>query len=266
MPSPFPGMNPYLESPEIWPGFHGSLIASIRGTINRIAPAKYFADIEQRVFLVKPGDPYQRAIVPDVSINETADASADRSNTSSNVAAQAVTPSIRVQMLDEEVAERFITIRAAAGAGGVDTEIVTIIEVLSPSNKLVGSSGRTSYLAKRDEVLKTRTHFIEIDLLRAGERRPLGPGGYDCDYLVTLSRVEERPVAELWPTNLQAPLPTIPIPLLPGDSDLVINLQQMLHQVYDESGYQRRIRLSDPIPLPPLSDDDQAWLEQLKSN
>lgn len=265
MPSPFPGMNPYLESPSLWPGFHSRYITSLGNAINRSAPDKYFADIEQRVFLVKPGDSYQRAIVPDVSINESAnEISANQLTSEGSIATKTVTPSIRVQMMEEEIAERFITIRAGAGAGDVDSEIVTIIEILSPSNKLVGSSGRTSYLAKREEVLKTRTHFIEIDLLRAGDRRPLGPGGYDSDYLVTLSRTEERPVAELWPTNLPSPLPTIPIPLLLGDADLVMDLQQILHQVYDESGYSRRIRHSDPIPAPPLSDQNAAWLKQLK--
>lgn len=261
MPSPFPGMNPFLESPAVWPGFHGRLIASLGNAINGVAPKTYFADIEQRVFLVKPGDPYQQVIVPDVAVAESTVTPPPPVDTSDGgTAIAAVTPSIRVQMLEEEIAERFITIRS--GPGETKSEIVTIIEVVSPSNKLIGSSGHTSYLKKREEILNSRTHFIEIDLLRGGDRRHLGPGGYSADYLITLSRTEERPLADLWPTNLTMRLPTIPIPLMPGDDDLVIDLQKIFHQVYDESGYDRRIRLSDPLPKPPLSEKNAEWIQQ----
>lgn len=261
MPSPFPGMNPFLESPAVWPGFHASMITAVRNAINGVAPETYFADIEQRVFLVKPGDPYQQVIVPDVAVAESqTQPSVPVVTAEGGTAVAAVTPSIRVQMLEEEISERFITIRS--GPDETNSEIVAIIELVSPSNKLVGSSGHKSYLAKREEILNSRTHFIEIDLLRGGDRRPLGPGGYSADYLITLSRTEERPMAELWPTNLPAKLPTIPIPLMPGDDDLVIDLQKIFHQVYDESGYDRRIRLTDPIPKPELSAKNAEWIKQ----
>ena len=29
MPSPFPGMNPYLEQPSVWAGFHNRLIVAL---------------------------------------------------------------------------------------------------------------------------------------------------------------------------------------------------------------------------------------------
>ncbi|MFK7817487.1 MAG: DUF4058 family protein, partial [Planctomycetaceae bacterium] len=181
MPSPFPGMNPFLESPAVWPGFHNRFITALGNAINGVAPQTYFADIEQRVFLVKPGDPYQQVIIPDVAVAEAAvEPAAVPAETTNDggTAVATVTPSIRVQMLEEEIAERFITIRT--GPDNTQSEIVTIIEIVSPSNKLIGSSGHTSYLKKREEILNSRTHFIEIDLLRGGDRRHLGPGGYSA--------------------------------------------------------------------------------------
>lgn len=260
MPSPFPGMNPFLESPAIWPGFHSSMIAAIRNAINGVAPGEYFADIEQRVFVVKPGDIDRVAIIPDVPIAEAKAPVVESGSEGGTAVAASVTPSMRIVMPDGEIAERFITIRS--GPGGTDAELVTVIEIVSPTNKLHGSIGQKSYLAKRKQILNSRTHFIEIDLLRAGERHYLGPAAYESDYLISLSRTEERPAAEVWPTGMQASLPTIPIPLLLGDDDLVIDLQRVFTQVYDESGYDRRIRLSDPIPEPKLSDKNAEWIQQ----
>ncbi len=70
MPSPFPGMNPYMESPSIWPGVHNRLITALGNEINRAAPPNYFADIEERVFLLRPSDPYFSLMIPDVTIKE----------------------------------------------------------------------------------------------------------------------------------------------------------------------------------------------------
>ena len=43
MPSPFPGMDPYLEASDIWPDFQHALAADIRGELNRVLPLPYYA-------------------------------------------------------------------------------------------------------------------------------------------------------------------------------------------------------------------------------
>lgn len=254
MPSPFPGMNPYLEAPNLWPGFHNSYIAAIRNAINRTAPGKYFADIEERVFLVTPDDPAARLIVPDVSIRDSSITEFSNESTGTLTA----TPSITVAMLEESMSESYITVRA----DNFD-EVVSIIEVLSPANKTNQSASQRSYLAKRKQVLLSRTHFIEIDLLRAGMRSPMAQAEISREYLISLSRRERRPLVDCWVVGLLEPLPTIPVPLLPGDDDVLLDLQQLLHTVHDESGYVRRLNYNDKIPQPELAAELLAAVEVL---
>jgi hypothetical protein len=48
MPSPFPGMDPYLEAPDIWPDFHDALAGEISSELNRTLPRPYYARLEMR--------------------------------------------------------------------------------------------------------------------------------------------------------------------------------------------------------------------------
>jgi hypothetical protein len=59
-------------------------------------------------------------------------------------------------------------------------------------------------------------------------------------------------------------LPTIPIPLQPGDPEPPLPLNQLLHDLYDRASYDLAIDYSQP-PVPPLHDDDAAWARQLLS-
>ncbi len=169
------------------------------------------------------------------------------------------TPPIRAEILPDEISERYIAIRATRHHGD-GPEIVTIIEVLSPTNKLPGSECRTHYMAMRDEILYSRTHLIEIDLLRAGTRSMTLPIVDHFDYLIKLSRVEDRPHASFWPVPLESRVPQIPVPLLPGDDDIALDMQRLLNQVYDDPGYERRLDYSQPPPAPDLSDPRRQWL------
>jgi Protein of unknown function (DUF4058) len=138
-------------------------------------------------------------------------------------------------------------------------ELVTVIEVLSPANKQPGSD-RRQYLNKRQALMESRVHLVEIDLLRGGPRLPvedLPP----CDYYVLVSRAEERPQVGIWPLGLHDPLPRIPIPLRGPDPDSELNLQQALHRAYDAGGY--RAYIYSGAPTPPLSEVDAAWADEL---
>ena len=252
MPSPFPGMNPWLEEPSIWPGVHGSLIEAIRIEINQRAPPRYFADIEERVYLCSTDDPFERLVVPDVVIHGEPAFSRAESTATATLDAP-----VRAAIVGPvEHRERHVVLRTSDD----EQRVVTVIEVLSPANKTPGSKGRSAYRAKREDVLDSDSHFVELDLLRAGDRTPAGCLLPDCDYRVAVSRQEDRPMADWWFLSLRQPLPKIPVPLCAGDADVELDLQNLLNTTYDRSGYVRRMNYSKPIPQPAVTEPDQEWL------
>jgi hypothetical protein len=136
--------------------------------------------------------------------------------------------------------------------------VVTVVELLNPSNKTPGSD-RDDYLAKRRQVLAGMTHLVEIDLRRGGTR-PTPPELPSCDYYVLVSRYEQRPTIGFWPIGLQDRLPVVPIPLLAPDPDAVLDLQTVLDHTYDEADYGKYIYAETPEP--PLSPEDENWARQ----
>ena len=134
-------------------------------------------------------------------------------------------------------------------------ELVTAVELLSPSNKRRGPD-RSQYLAKRRQLLAGSAHLVEIDLLRGGEPMP-AEGRPDCDYSATVSRAEDRPRAGFWPIQLRDPLPTISAPVRLGEPDARLDLQALLTRTYDGAGYRHYIYESDPDP--PLGSTADTW-------
>jgi hypothetical protein len=150
--------------------------------------------------------------------------------------------------------ESFIEIRDSENG-----YLVTVLELLSPSNKQVGYD-RDGYIAKRRNYLLSHVNFIEIDLLRGGPRMPieeLSP----CDYYVLVKRASERTRAGVWPIRLRDSLPLIPIPMRAPDSDARLDLQAVLHSVYDRAGYRHRIYRGTPKPK--LLADDAQWADAI---
>jgi hypothetical protein len=137
-------------------------------------------------------------------------------------------------------------------------QLVIAIEVLSPTSK--GGDGREQYLAKRRRLLLGRAHLLEIDLLRQGERVPMQQALPAAPYFVLLSRAENRPILEVWPVSLQDPLPTVPVPLLPGDPDVTLNLQLALTTIYDLLGFDLAVDYTQ-APEIPLTDEEAEWVE-----
>jgi hypothetical protein len=139
-----------------------------------------------------------------------------------------------------------------------DRELVTVIEWLSPSNKRAGAD-REQYLAKRRQLFASPVHLVEMDLLRGGPRLPLEDLP-DCDYYALVSRAEQRPRVGVWPLRLRDPLPVIPVPLRAPHPDARLDLQDLLHRLYDQAGYQDYIYTG--TPQPPLHPQDAAWAQQ----
>jgi hypothetical protein len=158
----------------------------------------------------------------------------------------------RLPQQQDTFSEPYIEIRDRDGE-----VVITVIELLSPTNKRPGSD-RGHYLAKRKQYLASSAHYVEIDLLRGGERMPADDLP-DCDYCVLVRRSENRPRAGVWPLRLRDRLPLIPIPLRAPDPDARLDLQELLHQVYDRAGYRYRIYAAPPRP--PLHPEDARWAE-----
>jgi hypothetical protein len=248
-------MDPYLENPALWPDVHHELMSVIRRELNAQLRPRYVVRIEERIYVSDEDDPGRRVIVPDLRIKEREGAASPRHE---NGGVATVEPIVVTMLLDDEIHEARLEV--------IDAEtrtVVTVLEILSPSNKVLQSRGRESYQHKRHELLTSSTHFVEIDLLRAGRRMQVKGGLPPCDYVVHVSRVEQRPDSTVWPLRLQQRLPQVPIPLTHGDADGVIDLQRVLATAYDTAGYDGDVDYRRDPPPPPLTDDQRAWLNEV---
>jgi hypothetical protein len=258
----FPGMDPYLEDPRLWPGVHHPLITYLRDYLRPLLHPRYLAAIEERVYLEGPS----REISPDIWVRRArAEAAAPpHSSMQPAVAVLEEETPLLVKAPPIEVHESYITILDRTSG----QKLVTVIEVVSPSNKYAGP-GRKSYKAKQREVLRSHVHLVEIDLLRTGPhvlalsqsrvRRRVG----DYDYLSCVNRAKGyRDVYELYPASLRRKLPRILIPLAGKDPDVKLEIQEVLAQTYDAGSYRDRIDYSKPC-VPRLRPEDQAWANEL---
>jgi hypothetical protein len=139
-----------------------------------------------------------------------------------------------------------------------DRQLVTAIELLSPTNK--HGKSYEKYVTKRQRILLSTVHLLEIDLLREGRRIPMQQPLPTAPYFVFLSRAEKRPVSDVWPIDLDDPLPTVPVPLLPGDEDVLLDLQQAFTITYELHGYDLLIDYSQP-PEIPLAEEAVMWVD-----
>jgi hypothetical protein len=249
--SPFPGMDPYLEDPAEWQSCHLKLIAAISDLLAAAVAPAFFVRVDQRVYLTAPGDPDRSAIEPDVYIlREGQPHYAQRSY------APGITPPVRVEPpeVEPEIRDRYLEIRDARSR-----EVVTIIELLSPFNKRPGAQGYGAFQRKRQQTMSSQVHWIEIDLLRAGER-PVETA-YKGDYYALLKR-GDSPASEGWFFNLRNQMPTIAVPLRPPYADVPLDLQQILHEIYVRARYAYSIDYTQPVPPPPLRPEDESWARE----
>jgi Protein of unknown function (DUF4058) len=140
-------------------------------------------------------------------------------------------------------------------------EVVTVIEVLSPANKRPGK-GRKMYEEKREKVFGSRTHVVEIDLLRSYQPLAVFGNEIEASYRILVSRRNERPLADLYLFNLPNMIPQFALPLRPDDAEPIVDLQELLNGIYDRAAYDFRIDYTaEPVPL--LSEADAAWADSL---
>lgn len=258
MPSPFPGMDPYLEG-EMWQEFHDRLANQISQQLMPLLAPKYVALLAKRYVIDHPAlgifdVPPDRIIYPDVHV--VAPPGAPEPTVPAGAGVAIAEPPVELpSLLPEEVPVMSVEIRDVA-----ERRLVTLIEILSPVNKR--GEGVRDYAERRVELLQTRTHLLEIDLLRGGTRIQLASEPPPASYYVYLSRWQRRPWTQIWPIALREPLPTVPVPLLPPDPDVPLALQAAVRACFDLVGYERLLDYSGPPPPPELGQEDAGWVEQ----
>ena len=125
MPSPFPGMDPFLEEEKLWPAFHHHFVAGLFQILLPNLIDRYRARVGQRTYATE---------MP-----------------------------LFTSIIREEHCEEFIEIRQRS-----DNKLVTLVEVVSPSNKLT-AAGRGSYLDRRRDARMQNASIVEIDLVLQGQ-------------------------------------------------------------------------------------------------
>jgi len=250
MPSPFPGMDPYLEG-ELWTTFHSQMAPEIARQLTAKLAPRYVALTEKRYILEAPEE-FEIAIAgryPDVGIVKVGK---ERRRATGETFSAA--PLEIATVLAEEVPHFWVEIRDTK-----KRKLVSVIEFLSPWNKR--EPGREEYLEKRTKLLHSSAHLMEIDLVRRGLRPPMRRALPKVPYFIFLSPVPRRPVTEIWPLRLKMPLPIVPVPLLPGDKDVPLDLQLAFTNVYDGCRYDLILDYQQPPDIA-LPSDAMAWMKK----
>jgi hypothetical protein len=257
MPSPFPGMDPYLETPHLWPDVHNNLIIGCQAFLNRLIRPNYVARVELRVYVTNEDDPGFEVIIPDARIEKTKVRSGRPTKSNGSTALAIAEPMIMPITIADEIEESRLEITHVKSGS-----LVTIVEMLSPTNKIRGSEGRKSFQKKRHETLISEVHWVEIDLLRGGAPSIANAAVQASDYRVLVSRAEKRRCFRFWPIRLRAPLPVIGIPLRAPDADAPLDLGAVLSAAYEGAAYDLSVDYASK-PEPPLAKDDAKWAEKL---
>jgi hypothetical protein len=245
-------MDPYLENPESWQGFHNSLIAALALDLAPSLRPRYYVATEERTYLYAPD---RSAFMGRPDLNVVGPTLQEPSATWS--VASPTAGAVRVELpIPDHVREAFLEVRQAGSH-----EVVTVLELLSPSNKQLGE-GRRQYEQKRLAVFGSLTNFVEIDLLRAGEPMRMWGNGHGNHYRILVSRARQRPSGELYPFSVRQPVPDFPLPLRPDDAEPFIELNRILHDLYERAGFDLRINYRGDA-APPLEGEDATWADAL---
>lgn len=247
--SPFPGLDPYTESRHWWPGLHTQLIGKLSTDLlpPLLAPA-YYVDAERSLQVAKAWT------VPDVPVVQAIPAPAEPpSGRGLPVAEATVVVTERQTLEDEEEQESAIYVREAR-----TERLVTVVEILSYSNKTTGNEKHARYLLKRQALLGEGVHLVEFDLLRWGQR--ILPGLPAQPYHILVSRADDRPHSRVWSFGLDQPIPTVPLPLIGPDEYVPIPLQTAFEAIYQARNFRARLDYTRD-PEGPLTEDQLAYIQ-----
>jgi Protein of unknown function (DUF4058) len=255
MPSPFPGMDPYLEDQGYWKELHTKFLNGVQDALSERVPDSYEVRLEERLSLIYETDSEpKRNVWPDVAILGKSLVTPTERPDPGIIVLDPVTLPLRMYQT-EEVIEHRIEIRRFR-----DRELVTVVELLSPSNK--EPPGERFYLEKHFELIHQSVHLVELDLLIGGKRLPIDADLPAGQYFAFVSRAEWRPMSDVYAWSIADPLPMIPIPLMAPDPDIPLDLAAIFLDVYKRARYERSIDYKAPLGLP-LGPEHRAWAESI---
>jgi Protein of unknown function (DUF4058) len=256
MSSPFPGMNPYLEHPDLWSEVHNRLIVAIADEITSHLSQKYRVAIEKRTYKFDSEDSLLIGI-PDVAIFKAKKTDLSTGKTAVMTLPETENKSVTVTLpLPLEIKEGYLEIREVSTG-----KVITVIEVISPTNKRT-KEGRKAYLRKREELLRSDVNLIEIDLIRTGEKMPVVTNIPDTDYRILIVRFHRLPSAQLFAFTVRESIPNFPIPLEQGEEEIILNLQNLLLGIYERARFDLTLDYNEN-PVPDLLVKDREWMELL---
>lgn len=244
-------MDPYLEHRYLWTDVHNSLITALRDFLSPRVRPRYYVAIEERSYLAEPGaiELVGRADLAAVRVGpRPAGGSSVSAATSGALAVEVPVP--------DEIRETYLEVREAESG-----EVVTVIEIFSPTNKCPGD-GRVQYEEKRRTILRHKTHLVEIDLIREGAPMPVLHAERMGQYRILVSRGDCRPHADLYPFTIREPIPLIRVPLLRDEEEPETDIGALLRELYDRAGYDLRIDYAKE-PNPPLDPEDARWTHEV---
>jgi hypothetical protein len=262
-------MDPYLEAPDIWPDFHDAFASELRGILNDTLPAPYYARLEMRPEIgIVEQNVTPRRIVPDVAVVRHPGPALASGTAVLDEPRTTIAPYLEVQTSSETIRHAYVEIRDPAQGH----RLVTLVEIVSPSNKQAGSD-RDAYLRQQREVMESDASLIEVDLLRGGRRllalpeleRMLANHTPPPDYVVLLSRAWQRgggsETVTLFPIALTDRLPCIPVPLRQDQPEVPLDLQYAFRRAYDSGPYRRGAVNYALAPRPALPPELLAWAQ-----
>lgn len=252
MPCPFPGMDPYIERPAIFPDFHDRFITYLSAALRPLLKPRYLPVLRDRLFVVEA----DRSMYPVVAVVERK-RTAKREASAASTAVLAADSAVVFDLSREEIREPLLEIiEPAAG-----NRVVTAIELLSPDNKRSGD-GQESYQAKRENYWSGGANLVEMDLLRTGDltvrvSEEKLAGLPQWHYLVAVSR--HWPLQQcLYAFALERRLPRIALPLAKDDKDITVDLQAVFARCWEEGPYPELL-MYDGRPPGRLPAAETAW-------
>jgi hypothetical protein len=255
-------MDPYIEACGLWRDFHHKLISDIERVLSKEVPEKYLVRVEERSYtsLVGAEGKEEYPFFPDIRVRERPNKARKRGKGQSTAVAEPESEpeAVTIQAFAaEEHRESFIEIYE----DDPERQLVTCIEVPSPSNKTKNSKGQELYLRKRESLLLGTANLVEIDLLRGGQRMPMLGAWPDSPYTLLVCRRWRAPYCTVWRAHYRKPLSPLPIPLSRMEPNIRIDLQQLIADIYARSRYEGDIDYGKPLE-PALPEGDAAWLAE----
>jgi hypothetical protein len=255
MPSPFPGIDPYIEGQHRWPDFRSRLTNSFCETISESLPEFYVASIDERVEIREiDSSDEPSTFKPDVAVLRDDASRRNKKPITQSSAGASTAVTLNLPAIEEEHA-RHIEIRHRP-----DNKLVAIVELLSPTNKQ--QPGRAQYLAKRADLLLQDIHLIELDLLVGGRPLPMERSLPTGHFYAIVARSDFRPAADVYAWTLRDRFPIVAVPLAKPDNDVLVDLHKAYNAAYSRGRYERMLDYRKPLSLA-LRSDDAEWAANL---